>query len=69
VNSVQVRLYDLFRKELNLPDEKAVAFVSAVEEAVEQEFNNEKQSLSAKQAILVVQQDVALSGKIYMHLN
>jgi hypothetical protein len=29
------KLYDLFRKELNLSDDKAAAFVSAVEEVVE----------------------------------
>ena len=27
-----IRLYDLFRKELNLPDDKAAAFVLAVED-------------------------------------
>ncbi len=51
MNSVQIKLYDLFRKELNLSDDKAAAFVAAVEEVVEQEFKNEKQALSTKEDI------------------
>ncbi len=42
MNSVEIRLYDLFRKELNLTDDKAAAFVNAVEEVVGQELNSEK---------------------------
>jgi len=34
MNTIQIRLYDLFRHELSLSDEKAAAFVSAVEEVV-----------------------------------
>ncbi len=41
MNLVQIKPYDLFRKELNLSDEKAAAFVAAVEEVVGQEFKNE----------------------------
>lgn len=48
---MQSRLYDLFRNKLNLPDDKAAAFVAAVEEVVGQEFKNEKQTLSAKDDI------------------
>lgn len=51
MNSVQIKLYDLFRKELNLSDDKAAAFVAAVEEVVEHEFKNEKQALSTKEDI------------------
>ena len=36
MNTVQIRLYDLFRNELQLSDAKAAAFVTAVEEVVEQ---------------------------------
>ncbi len=36
MNIAQLRLYDLFRKELSLPDDKAALFVAAVEEVVEQ---------------------------------
>lgn len=51
MNLVQIKLYDLFKKELNLTDEKAAAFVAAVEEVVGQEFKNEKQTLSTKDDI------------------
>ncbi|MDQ6813228.1 MAG: hypothetical protein M3040_05805 [Bacteroidota bacterium] len=47
----QIKLYHLFRKELNLPDDKVAAFVSAVEEVVVQEFRNEKQAISTKEDI------------------
>ncbi len=51
MNSVQISLYDLFRKELNGTDDKAAAFVAAVEE-VGQEFKNEKQTLSIKKTFI-----------------
>ncbi len=60
MNSVQIRLYDLFRKELNLPDDKAAAFVAAVEEVVEWELKNEKQTLSTKEDIQTVKDSIHL---------
>jgi len=56
--SVQIKLYDLVRKELNLTDDKAAAFVAAVEEVVEQGFKNEKQTLSTKDDIQTVKDDI-----------
>jgi len=53
----QIKLYNLFKKELNLADDKAVAFVAAVE-VVEQEFRNEKQTLSTKEDIQTVKEDI-----------
>ena len=47
----QIKLYDLFRKELNLPDDKAAAFVMAVKEVVGAEIRNKKQTLSTKEDI------------------
>ena len=44
----QIRLYDLFRKELHLPDDKAAAFVIAVGDAVESGFGNNNQLLATK---------------------
>lgn len=58
MNLGQIKLYDLFRKELNLPGDKAAAFVFAVEEVVEQEFKNEKQILSTKEDIHAVKEDI-----------
>ncbi len=58
MNSGQIKLYDLFRKELNLPDDKSAAFVSAVIEVVEQEFKNEKQILSTKEDIRIVKENI-----------
>jgi hypothetical protein len=60
MNLVQIKLYDLFRKELNLPDDKAAAFVAAVEEVVEQELKNEKQTLSTKEDIQTVKDSIHL---------
>ena len=47
-----------FRKVLNLPDDNADAFVAAVEEVVEQELKNEKQTLSTKEDIRSVKEDI-----------
>lgn len=58
MTSVQIRLYDLFRKELNLPDEKAAAFVSAVEDVVDNELKNERQNLATKGDVLSVKEDI-----------
>ena len=64
--SGRIRLYDLFRKELNLPDDKAAAFVAAVEEVTGQEFRNEKQTLSTKEDIHRLELKIEQSkGDIY----
>lgn len=49
-----------FKKKLNLPDDKAAAFAAAVEEVVEQELKNEKQTLSTKEDILTVKDSIHL---------
>lgn len=58
MDSVQIKLYDLFRKELNLPDDKAAAFVAAVEGVVEHEFKHERQALSTKDDIRFLREDL-----------
>ena len=58
MTSVQIKLYDLFRKELNLPDDKAAAFIAAVEGVVKQKFRNEKQALSTEEDISCVREDL-----------
>jgi hypothetical protein len=47
----QIRLYDLFRKELRLPDEKAAAFVKAVGDVVESEAAGKNHLLATKEDI------------------
>ena len=44
----QIRLYDLFRKELPLPDEKAASFVNAMNEAIVSKNVNTCLPLEAK---------------------
>jgi hypothetical protein len=36
-NSIQIKLYDIFRKDLHLPDEKAQELVQTIDEAVKGE--------------------------------
>ncbi|MEJ7676447.1 MAG: hypothetical protein WKG06_00910 [Segetibacter sp.] len=49
-----------------MPDDKAAAFVAAVEEVVGQEFKNEKQTLSTKEDIHRLELKVEQSkGDIY----
>jgi hypothetical protein len=47
----QIRLYDLFRKELNLPDNKAADFVLAVAEVTAGEDNINMQPSATKNDI------------------
>ncbi len=51
MNTIQIRLCDLFRKELNLTDDKAAAFVSAVEEVVGAEVKKDFHMASNKEDI------------------
>jgi len=48
MNSFEIKLYDLFRKELNLSDDKAAAFVVAVIEVVKRKIEN-REAASIKQ--------------------
>jgi hypothetical protein len=36
-NSIQIKLYDIFRKDLHLPDEKAQELVQTIDESVKGE--------------------------------
>ena len=63
---VQIRLYDLFWKELNLSDEMAAAFVFAIEEVVGQEFKSERQAHATKDDIHKLELKIEESkGDIY----
>jgi hypothetical protein len=58
MNTVQIKLYDLFRRELNLPDDKAAAFVTAVEEVVEFEVRQDSHAHSTKEDIRIIEGDI-----------
>lgn len=51
MNAVQIKFCDLVRKELNLSDDKAAAFVTALGEVVESEIKNEPQSAATKEDV------------------
>jgi hypothetical protein len=54
----QIRLYDLFRKELRLPDDKAAAFVKAVGDVVESEATGKNHLLATKEDIHILKRDI-----------
>jgi hypothetical protein len=54
----QIRLYDLFRNELRLPDDKAAAFVIAVGDLAGSEAGNEKHLLATKDDINFLKEDM-----------
>ena len=54
----QIRLYDLFRKELRLPDDKAAAFVKAVGDVVESEETGKNHLLATKEDIHILKRDI-----------
>lgn len=51
MNAVQIKFYDLLRKELNLSDDKAAVFVTTLGEVAELELKNERQSAASKNDI------------------
>jgi len=51
MNTVQIKLYDLFRNELKLSYDKAAAFVTAVEGVIEFEVKEGNNALAAKDDI------------------
>ncbi len=54
----QIWLYDLFRRELHLPDDKAAAFVKAVGEVAESEVNSKNNLLATKDDIHALKGDI-----------
>jgi hypothetical protein len=54
----QIRLYDLFRKELRLPDDKAAAFVKAVGDVVESEATGNNHLLATKEDFHILKRDI-----------
>ena len=54
----QIRLYDLFRKELRLPEDKAAAFVKAVGDVVESEATGKNHLLATKEDIHILKRDI-----------
>jgi|SRR5450631_1315138 hypothetical protein len=53
-----IRLYDLFRKELHLPDDKASDFVVAVGEVSVWEADKNRQLLATKNDIHLLKEDI-----------
>ncbi len=58
MNLNQIRLYDLFRKELHLPDNKAAAFVQAVGDVIESEAAGKNHLLATKEDIHILKRDI-----------
>ena len=58
MNTVQIKLYDIFRIDLQLSDAKAAALVQAVEEVVEQKERENNHSNATKDDIRLVQKDI-----------
>ena len=54
----QIWLYDLFRKELRLTDDKAAAFVKAIEDVAESEGARKNHLLATKDDIQDIKSDV-----------
>ncbi len=54
----QIKLYDLFRKELHLPDNKAAAFVQAVGDMAESEATAKNHLLATKDDLNILKEDI-----------
>ncbi len=51
VNGIEIKFYDLLRKDLHLSDDRAAAFVEVLGDVVEFELKKEKQASATKQDI------------------
>lgn len=69
MNLGQIRLYDLFRRELHLTDDKAAAFVLALGEVVGLEFDTKKEVLATKGDVLAVKDDIIVLKDDIHHLE
>ena len=58
MSAVQIRLYDMFRKDLLLPDDRAAAFVTAVEEVIEQKEKEVINSNATRDDIRKLEQEI-----------
>ncbi len=58
MNINQTRLYDLFRKDLLLPDDKAAAFVKAVGDVAESETVSKNHFLATKDDIYILKRNI-----------
>ena len=47
-NSIQIKLYDIFRKDLHLPDERARELVQTIDEAVKGEYADNLEGVATK---------------------
>jgi hypothetical protein len=50
-NSIQIKLYDIFRKDLHLPDEKAQELVQTIDEAVKGEYVENLDGVATKEFV------------------
>jgi hypothetical protein len=50
-NSIEIKLYDIFRKDLHLPDEKARELVQTIDEAVKGEFEKKLEGVATKELV------------------
>jgi len=48
MNTANIKLYDLFRKELNLNETKAREFVEAIDNTISQEIRQDKSEIATK---------------------
>ena len=47
-NPTQIRLYDIFRKDLHLPDDRAQNLVSTINDALNEQRDQEQEELATK---------------------
>lgn len=48
MNTAAIKLYDLFRKELNLDESKAKEFVEALDRTISEEIRQDKNEIASK---------------------
>jgi len=60
MNTIQIKLYDIFRKDLNMPDTRAAEFVAVVEEVIEQGVKKDSHELATKGDVRNVEKEIHL---------
>ena len=50
-NPTQIRLYDIFRKDLHLPDDRAQNLVSTINEALNDQCEQDREDLATEELV------------------
>ena len=67
MSTINIRLYDLFRRDLNLPDAKAIEFVEAIQQTSKEELAVVVEKAATKEYVKL--ETTLMAEKTYQYFN